>query len=78
MDFKKLIKDWEQLIDQYDRDANQIQKQMSEMLKSEWATNQTSLITVGKMKTIVARTGERYIVGFYFSNIIYRTLFPKS
>ena len=57
MDYKKLVKDWENLIDQYDRDANQIQKQMSEMLKSDWNTTKTSLISVGQMKSIVARTG---------------------
>ena len=57
MDYKKLVKDWEKLIDQYDRDANQIQKQMSEMLKSDWNTTKTSLISVGQMESIVARTG---------------------
>lgn len=70
MDYKKLVNDWEKLIDQYDRDANQIQKQMTEMLKSEWNTTKTSLITPEKMMNIIDRTG-KLILSSYSNLFIY-------
>ena len=56
-DIKKHIKQWEKIIEQYDRDAKQVQKKITEILKSEWAPTSTSLITPDEMKQIIQRTG---------------------
>ena len=61
-DIKKYIKEWENLIDTYDRDSKQIQRKITDILKTEWNTSNTRLISVGDMKRIIDRSGNLDLV----------------
>ena len=58
MAIKKLVKSWDKIIDQYDRDANRIQRQISERIKSEWSITNGSLLTPEQMKKILTQIGK--------------------
>ena len=54
---KKCITKWDKLIDQYDKNAKEMQKQIVQVLKSGWNPENPSSITVEEMKEIIDRTG---------------------
>ena len=54
---KKCITKWDKLIDQYDKNAKEMQKQIVQVLKSGWNSENPSSITVEEMKEIIDRTG---------------------
>ena len=56
-DIKKHLQNWSKLIDEYNRDAIEIQKQITEVLKTQWTTKSNSLISKAEMKRILDRTG---------------------
>lgn len=55
--FKKCITKWEKLVDQYDKDAKEIQKQIATILKKDWTPENPKAITEAQMKQILDRSG---------------------
>ena len=56
MDIKNLVKNWEKIIDDYDHQANRIQRQISEQIKSQWSIT-SGTITPEQMKKISLQIG---------------------
>ena len=55
-DLKTFLNQWDKLIDTYERDAKQIQRKMTNLLKSEWGGNART-ISVSQMKQFINRSG---------------------
>ena len=55
-ELKKLTKEWETLINTYEKDAKIIQRKIAEILKSEWSSNARA-ISVNEMKRYIDRSG---------------------
>ena len=55
-DLKTFLNQWDKLINDYERDAKQIQRKMTNLLKSEWGGNART-ISVVQMKQFISRSG---------------------
>ena len=69
---KKCITQWDKIVDQYDKNAKEFQKQIAQVLKSDWTPENPSAISVDQMKEIIARTGKFELK--YNPLKIYRTI----
>ena len=56
-DLKNTLKQWEELIQIYERDSKKIQKKLTTILKSEWGGNART-ISVKEMKQFIVRSGK--------------------
>ena len=54
---KKCIVEWEKLVNQYDRDAKEIQKKIAAVLKKDWDPENSGAITEAQMKQILEKSG---------------------
>ena len=66
---KKCIVEWEKLVNQYDRDAKEIQKKIAAVLKKDWTPENPGAITEAQMKQILEKSGRLNHIYFKYFHL---------
>ena len=77
-ELKKYTKEWENLIDAYEKDAKTIQRKITAILKSEWSSNARA-ISVRDMKKFIIKSGNlKWYINRVNLELNFRKIFNKS